>query len=57
MNVGKDTALSDGDMTEELIQFFIIADSKLEMARNDAGLLIVTGSIAGQLKDLGSQVF
>lgn len=56
MNVGEDTALGDGDVPEELVQLLIVADGKLEMAGNDTGLLVVTGSVASQLEDLSSQV-
>ncbi len=52
MNVGEDTALSDGDVAEELVQLLIVADSELKMTRNDTSLLIVTGGVTGQLKDL-----
>lgn len=49
MNVGQDTTLGDGDVTKELVQLLIVPDSELKMARNDTGLLVVTGSVASQL--------
>ena len=45
MNVGEDTALGDGDVTEELIQFLIVTDSELEVTRDDTGLLVVAGGV------------
>lgn len=48
--------MGDGDVPEELVQLLIVADGKLEMAGNDTGLLVVTGSVASQLEDLSSQV-
>jgi hypothetical protein len=56
VNVGQDTALGNGDVAEELVQFLIVANGELEMARNDAGLLVVTGSVTSQLEDFRSQV-
>lgn len=56
MDVGQDTALGDGDVAEQLVQLLVVADGKLEMARDDTGLLVVTGGVAGQLEDLSSQV-
>ena len=45
MNVGEDTPLSDGDVTEELVQFLIVADGELEMTGDDTGLLVVAGGV------------
>lgn len=56
VDVGQNTALGDGDVAEELVQLFIVADGELEMARNDTGLLVVASSVTGQLEDFGSQV-
>lgn len=54
MNVGQDTTLRDGDGTEKAVEFFIVADSQLQMARNDTGFLcniahIRTWSIAQEV--------
>jgi len=57
LDVRKNTALRDGDSLQKLVQLLVIADGELQMARVDAGLLVVTGSIASQLQDLGRQVF
>ena len=54
VNVGKDTALGDGDVSEELVQFLIVADGELEMTWDDTGLLVVTSGVTGQLEDLSS---
>jgi len=56
VNVGEDTALGDGDVTEKLVQLFIVADGELEVTRDDTGLLVVTSGVASQLEDFGSQV-
>jgi hypothetical protein len=56
VDVGEDTALGDGDVTEKLVQLLIVTDGELEMTRDDTSLLVVTSGVTGQLKDLSSQV-
>lgn len=57
VDVGQDTTLGDGDVTQELVQFLIVADGELQMAGDDTRLLVVAGGVASQLEDLSSQVF
>lgn len=57
MDVGKNTSLGDGDVTKELIQFFVISDGELKVARDDTCFLVVTSCVAGKLEDFGSQIF
>lgn len=56
VDIGQDTALCDGDVTQKLVQLLIVADGKLEMARDDTGLLVVTRGVASEFQDFGSQV-
>lgn len=56
VNVGEDTTLGDGDVAKKLVQLLIVADGKLKMTGDDAGLLVVTGSVTGQLEDFGREV-
>ena len=56
VNVWQDTTLGNCDMTEELVQFFIVADGELEMARNDTGLLVVTSGVASQFEDFSREI-
>lgn len=56
VNVGENTTLGDGDVSQKLVQLLIVSDGELEMTGDDTGLLVVTGSVAGQLKDFGSEV-
>jgi hypothetical protein len=56
VDVGENTTLGNGDVSKELVQFLVISDGELKMTGNDAGLLVVTGSIASQLEDLGSEI-
>ena len=56
MNVGEDTTLGDGDVTQQLVQLLIVADGELQMPGDDTGLLVVTGGVASQLENLSSEV-
>jgi len=56
LDVRQNSTLSDGDAREQLVQLFVVADGELEMTGDDASLLVVTGSVAGQLEDFSGQV-
>ena len=56
LDVGEDTTLGNGDSSQELVQLLVIPDGKLQVPGDDPGLLVVTGSIACQLKDLSGEV-
>ena len=56
VDVGKNTALSDSNTTEKLVELLVIADGKLDVAGDNTSLLVVTGSVTGKLKDLSSEV-
>jgi len=56
VDVGEDTALSNGNVAEKLVQFLVIADGQLEMTGDDTSLLVVTGSVSGQFQDFGGEV-
>jgi hypothetical protein len=56
VDVGKDTTLGDGDVTQKLVQLLIVSDGELKMTGNDTGLLVVTGSVTSQLEDFSSEV-
>ena len=57
MNVRQNTTLGDGDVSEKLVQFLIVADGELEMTWDDTGLLVVTGCVTGQFENFGGEVF
>lgn len=56
VDVGKDTTLGDGDVTQKLVQLLIVSDGELKVTGNDTGLLVITGSVTSQLEDFGSEV-
>ena len=56
LDVGQNTSLSNGDSGEKFVQFLVITDGQLQMPGDDPGLLVVTGSISCQLKNLSCEV-
>lgn len=56
MDVGQNTAGSDGHSSEQLVELLVVADGQLDVTGDNAALLVVAGSVAGELEDLGSQV-
>merc|ERR1739838_731787 len=57
LDVGEDSTLGDGDSSKQLVQLLVITDGQLKVTGDDPGLLVVTGSIAGQFKDLSCEIF
>ncbi len=56
VDVGEHTALGDGDAAEQLVQLLVVADSELQVPGDDPGLLVVAGSVSGELENLGNEV-
>lgn len=56
MDVGQDTTLGDGDVSEKLVQLLIVPDGELQVAGNDTGLLVIAGGVAGQFEDFRGQI-
>jgi hypothetical protein len=56
VNVGQNTTLCDSDVSEELVQFLIVADGELKMTGNDTSLLVVTSGVASQFENFSSKV-
>ena len=56
LDVGENTSLGNCDTSKELVQFLVIPDGQLEVTGDDPGLLVVTGSIASQLKNLSCEI-
>ena len=56
LDVRQHTALSDGHSAEEFVELLIVTHRQLEMAGNDAGLLVVAGGVSSQLQDLSRQI-
>ena len=47
-DVGEDTSLGDDDVSKEAVQLLVVADRELEVAGNDARLLVVTAAEDGR---------
>ena len=56
VDVGQNTTSSNGHTAEQLAQLLIVAHCQLDVAGHNAGLLVVTGSVACQLKHLSCKV-
>jgi len=56
VDVGQNTTLGDSDMSEKFVQFLIVTDCELEMTGNNTGLLVVTGGVSSQLKNLSREI-
>jgi hypothetical protein len=56
VDVGENTAGGDGDAAKKLVELLVVADSELNVAGDDTGLLVVTGSVAGKLENLSGEV-
>ena len=56
MDVGENTSLGDGGAVKKLVQLLVVADGQLDVAGDNAGLLVVTSGVSGQLENLSGQV-
>ena len=56
VDVGENSAGCDGDSAEELVELLIVPHGQLDVSGNDAVLLVVAGSVPGELEDLGGEV-
>ena len=57
LDVGQHTTLSNCDTAQKFVQFLVVADSQLQMTRDDTGLLVITSSVTGKLENLSCEVF
>ena len=56
VNVGKNTTLGNGNVSEKFVQFLIVSDGELEMTGDDTGLLVVTSRIASQFENFSRKI-
>merc|ERR1719192_242388 len=56
VDVGEHTALGNGHPGQQFVQLLVIANGELKVPGNDPGLLVVPGSVPGELQDLSSEV-
>ena len=55
LDVWQYTTLGKGHTREQLVQLLVITDGQLQVTGDDPCLLVVTGSIACQLKNFSGQ--
>lgn len=55
MNIGQNTAISNGDTPQKLAQFLIISDSQLYVPRHNSILLVVPRCISRKLQNLNRE--
>ena len=56
MDVGQNTTLGDGDTGQKFVQLLVVSDGQLKMSGDDSGLLVVSGGVTCQLKNLSGEV-
>jgi len=56
VDVREHAARGDSHVPEELVELLVVLHSEGDVAGNDAALLVVAGSISGELQDLGAEV-
>lgn len=56
VDVGQNTTAGDGGAAQQLGELLVVADSELDVAGHNSALLVVAGSVAGELEDLSSEV-
>ena len=57
LDVWQYTTLSDGDSSQELVEFLVVSDGELQVTWDDSGLLVVAGSVSSQLENFSAEVF
>ena len=48
--------MGEGDASQKPVELLVVSEGQLKVTRDDPGLLVVPGSVAGELEDLGSEV-
>jgi hypothetical protein len=56
VHVGQHAAGRDRHAAHELVELLVVAHGELDVARDDARLLVVARGVARELEDLGRQV-
>lgn len=56
LDVRQDASLSDGHSAQELVELLVVADCQLQVAGDDAGLLVVASRVSCQFQDLSGQI-
>ena len=57
MNVGQNPSRRDGHIAQQFVELLVIFHRQSDVTRNNAGLFVVAGSVAGQFQNFGTQIF
>ena len=56
VDVRENSSLGDGDVSEELVQLFVVSDGELNVSGGDTGPLVVLGGVSGQFQEFCGEV-
>ena len=56
VDVGENTTGGDDNVGQELVELLVVADGQLDVAGDDADLLVVARSVTSELENFGSEV-
>merc|ERR1719174_854539 len=56
VDVGENTARSDGSAAHHSVELIVVADSELDVSWHDSALLVVLGGVASEFEDLSGEV-
>ena len=56
LNVGEDSTVGNGGLSDDLVELLVVADGKLDVAGQNSHLLGFHAGVAGKLNDLTTEV-
>ena len=56
MDVRENSSLGDGDVSEELVQLFVVSDGELNVSGGDTGPFVVLGGVSSQFQEFCSEI-
>jgi hypothetical protein len=57
VDVGDDTSLGNGNIAKKSVELLVVSDAELNVSGDDSSLLVVAGSVTGELQNLSGQIF
>ena len=57
MDVWQHTSLSNGNVAQELVEFLVVSDGKLQVTGDNTGLFVVSGCVSSQFQDFSTEIF
>lgn len=56
MNIRQYTSIGNSNTTKKLVKFFVVSYRKLDVARDNSCLLIITSGITGEFENFSGEV-